>query len=91
MPALILQHKRAPVTFDPPDKYHRLPTDAEAEQARLEMEAERSRLGFYEPPTEEQWRRLEAAEAIARVIDEQGAAWVMRTVRNLAGMKGQAI
>lgn len=45
----------------------------------------------YEPPTEEQWERLDGIEATRRLCERYGYARVSAWVKNLAAISGEAI
>lgn len=45
----------------------------------------------FTPPTEADWQRLEATDAIWRLMDLYGAKRVARWVRNLAAIRGEEI
>lgn len=45
----------------------------------------------YQLPTDEEWRRLEGAETVARLIEEFGVKRVYRWLYNIAAMRNEAI
>ena len=81
MPAVILQHKSSPVTFDP------YPQTTEG-IAAVKAQAEAARFDL---PSEDEFERLEAQERLYALIHRYGADRVQRWVRNLAAMAGQEI
>ncbi len=62
-----------------------VPPSDPREQPVLESE------GAYQPPSEEDWRRLEGVETVTLLVELHGVATVARWLRHVALIKGEAI
>lgn len=86
MPAVILNHPRHEVKLhDPRDPEVSDPYPQTAEtiaRAKAAQAAERAAIG-YEPPTDEQWEKLEAQEGLMNLIRKYGGQRVSTWVKNL--------
>lgn len=73
--------------FDPP-----LTTDS-VRHAIAACQAEREAAGYVavpeDAPTADDWARLEAVEALSRLVDQHGAERVQQWLRFVAGLHGQ--
>ncbi len=76
MKAVILQHTSAPVQFDPP------PADPREQAVQPR----------YRPQTEDDWKRLEACEAVVRLADSLGSySRLMSIVKTMAAIYGEKV
>ena len=86
MRAVVYQHPRSPVNFDPPV------TAESIAAAKAAQAAERAMLPpRFDLPTEEQFELLAVQEGLFALIRKYSAARVMRWVKTLAVIDGQEI
>ena len=85
-PALLIQHPRAAVVFDPPP-----PTAESIARAKAAMEAERRAIGYQPPPSEDADELCASRDTLRALVRRHGGDRVIKWARFEAWIDGHSV